>query len=252
MWKDYAFRLFVIDAVTKSKEYDLRLTQGPMGAMSDDEQDFFKFIVNHSSHSFSQGAQDLWALYELKESRNRFFVEFGATDGVKINNTVLLEREYGWNGILAEPNPVWHKALHENRTAIMERRCVYSVTGDVLEFLNTNSPEFGGVVDENTRGAAKRLHMKGGIIKVETVSLNDLLEHHHAPTQIDFMSIDTEGSEYEILKAFDFKKWNVRLLTVELRPVEKDQAIDRLMKENGYVRRFEKFSGGDAWYKKIA
>lgn len=51
------------------------------------------------------------------------------------------------------------------------------------------------------------------------------------------MSIDTEGSEYEILKSFDFDKWNVQLFAIELGPAEKDQAIDRLMEENGYARK---------------
>jgi len=93
--------------------------------------------------------------------------------------------------------------------------------------------------------------MKGNVCKVGTVSPNDLLTEYHAPKRIDFMSMDTEGSDFEILKEFDFKKWDVRLLAVELGPIEKDESISKLLQENGYARRYAKFSGGDAWYKKL-
>lgn len=251
LWKDHTFRFFVIEAVKNSGDCDLRFARGQMTAMSVDEQDFFKFVMNHSAESRSQGAQDLWALYESKEPGIKFFVDFGATDGVKINNTVLLEREYGWKGIVAEPNPVWHDELEKNRTAIVEKRCVHSVTGSALEFLNANNPEYGGIANGHTQNAARKFSIQGDVIKVETVSLGDLLEKHHAPARIDFMSVDTEGSEYDILESFDFKKWDVRLFSIELGPIEKDNALNRLMAENGYTRRFEKFSGGDAWFKKI-
>src|SRR5438477_4782507 len=133
MWKDHAFRFFIVEAIKHSNEYDLRIVSAQIASMSDGEQDFFRFIINHFTTSHSQSVQDLWALYEAKEARNKFFVEFGATDGVKINNTVLLEREYGWKGILAEPNPIWHEALFKNRSAAIETRCVHSATGHTLE-----------------------------------------------------------------------------------------------------------------------
>jgi len=68
---------------------------------------------------------------------------------VKINKTVLLEAKYGWKGILAEPNFVWHQSLVENRSAIIDKRCVHSMTGQELEFLNTENPEYSGLVDAN-------------------------------------------------------------------------------------------------------
>ena len=250
MWKDYAFRYFVVESATSSHPYDLRYARGQLTRMTIDEQLFFRFIINHSNDSYSLGAQDLWCLYESKEARNRFFVEFGATDGIKINNTALMEKQYGWKGILAEPNPVWHEALVKNRSASVDTRCVHNATGQVVEFFNADSPEYGGIVEKGLQNSGRKLGIRGNVIKVRTVSLNDLLESHSAPANIDFMSVDTEGSEYEILRAFDFRKWNVEMFTIELGPVEKDLAIDRLMMENGYMRRFENFSGDDAWYKK--
>lgn len=63
-------------------------------------------------------------LYRAKFKQNGFFVEFGATNGIDLSNTYLLETEFGWNGILAEPDKYWHTSLIANRTAIIDIRCV--------------------------------------------------------------------------------------------------------------------------------
>src|SRR3979409_966312 len=69
---------------------------------------FLAYVLLSRHESKSQILQDLWVGYELNERRGGFFVEFGATNGVVNSNTWLLEKKYGWKGILAEPNPVWH------------------------------------------------------------------------------------------------------------------------------------------------
>ena len=62
----------------------------------------YSFLNRHESKS--QILQDLWVSYELGEKQDGFFVEFGATNGLANSNTWLLEKKYGWKGILAEPN----------------------------------------------------------------------------------------------------------------------------------------------------
>ena len=66
-------------------------------------------------HSVSQQAQDLFVIAELHGKRNGFFVEFGATNGLELSNSLVLEQQLGWKGILAEPARYWHEALHRNR-----------------------------------------------------------------------------------------------------------------------------------------
>ena len=72
----------------------------------------------------SQLKQDLFVLLETGFKRGGYFVEFGATNGIDLSNTYLLEREFGWTGILAEPATAWHEALQRNRNAIIDTDCV--------------------------------------------------------------------------------------------------------------------------------
>ncbi len=87
-------------------------------------------------------------------------------------------------------------------------------------------------------------------ISVQTISLNDLLAEHNAPETIDYISIDTEGSELSILEAFDFNRYNVRLLSVEHNYTGNEAKLDEFLALKGYERRFSEFSMFDGWYRK--
>jgi hypothetical protein len=73
-------------------------------------------------------------------------------------------------------------------------------------------------------------------ITVQTISLTDLLDNYNAPTFIDYLSLDTEGSEYEILKTFDFNKYKFGLIDVEHNYVEPRRTeIRKLLIDNNYT-----------------
>jgi hypothetical protein len=86
--------------------------------------------------------------------------------------------------------------------------------------------------------------------KVSTISLLDMLIKHNAPKKIDYLSIDTEGSEYEILKNFDFDAYNVKS-TVEINNnKERQESIFELLTRNNSIRKYIGISGPDDWYVK--
>ena len=84
--------------------------------------------------------------------------------------------------------------------------------------------------------------------EVETVSLNDLLAFWNAPRRIDYLSIDTEGSELDILQHFDFAAYDVRLITVEHNHTAQRPLIHDLLTAKGFRRKFESLSNVDDWY----
>ena len=91
---------------------------------------------------------------------------------------------------------------------------------------------------------------KGIKYNVNTISLEDLLKKYNAPKQIDYLSIDTEGSEYEILNNFDFSLYDIKIITCEHNFGKNKEKIYDLLKNNGYIRKFEDISKYDDWYVK--
>jgi FkbM family methyltransferase len=201
-----------------------------------------------SEHVKSQIGQDLFALYALGWKRSGYFVEFGATNGVDLSNTYLLEKDFAWTGILAEPATTWHSDLVKNRSAVIDFDCVWKETGQSLPFAVVESAEFstlGNFVEADShRKSRKSAHWQ----TVGTVSLNDLLDRHGAQAVIDYLSIDTEGSEFEILNAFDFSRHRFSVITCEHNFSAQRQEIYELLVRNSYVRVFDGLSRWDDWY----
>lgn len=92
---------------------------------------------------------------------------------------------------------------------------------------------------------------RGTKYTVNTISLNDLLKKYNAPKTIDYLSIDTEGSEYEILSAFDFNEFSISVITVEHNYTPARAALHELLTKAGYVRKCEEFSKFDDWYVRL-
>ena len=198
--------------------------------------DFLKLI----KLSKSQFRQDLFALKELKLKKNGFFVEFGATDGVSGSNTYLLEKEFGYKGILAEPNPKQRKNISNERDAIIVEECVWTKSGEKLEFVDDGDLSTVNILTKNKNNKSSFI--------VNTISLTDMLDKHNAPPIIDYLSIDTEGSEYSILLNHDFSKYNFSVITVEHNFTDQREKIFELLSKNGYQRKYEELSMQDDWY----
>ncbi len=202
--------------------------------------------------SKSQLRQDVFVLSETIFKKHGYFVEVGAADGIKLSNTYLLETEFLWNGILAEPAAVWRKKLNENRpNASIETLCVWKDSNSKVIFNDTKIPELSTINLFSAKDSHKYSRLNGKHYEVQTISLNDLLIKHKAPKYIDYLSIDVEGSEYEILNAFDFNLYSIGVITVEHNFSAQREKIFTLLTSKGYKRKYENLSYWDDWYVKI-
>lgn len=196
----------------------------------------------------SQAAQDVVALMLHDFKRSGYFVEFGAVDGKHLSNTYLLEKEYEWSGIVCEPAKIYHEDLKSNRSCSVDTRCVTRSSGNSLNFEECTNGILSTLTEYRGADGHRKMRRRRAIYKVVSVSLHDLLEENNAPQKIDFLSIDTEGSEYEILKSFFPSKYDVSVVVVEHNLTENRKLINRLMIEHGYHRIFEDISYIDDWY----
>jgi FkbM family methyltransferase len=220
-----------------------------------------KEISPYLNLSVSQFSQDLFVISELhKRTIPAYFVEFGAASGHQLSNTYLLEKYFNWNGILSEPAKVWHEKLRNNRSCIIDTRCVYSVTGKQIEFFETKSlkddlkksgPELSSLkIFHDSGDWATKVRINHSLkYLVESVSLNDLLSHHGAPFHIGYLSIDTEGGEFEILKSLNFDKYKIEIISVEHNGnINNRKSIFNLLHSKNYLRVFENSFGPDDIY----
>jgi len=201
-----------------------------------------------STETYSQLGQDLFVLFCLGKNPG-YFVEFGACDGVILSNTFLLETYYGWNGILAEPSKHYNKVLKRKRDCIIEDLCVSDKTGDVVKFIDVeNFQMVSGMKEDAFKDNWSDIRNRHGIeYNVQTISLKDLLDKHNAPEVVDYISIDTEGSEYKILKAYDFSR-QFKVLTIEHNHTVNKGLIEELLPQKGYKQILHSSSRHDAWF----
>jgi FkbM family methyltransferase len=194
--------------------------------------------------SHAENFQDMFVIFQTNQKRSGYFVEIGVGDGKSFSNTYLLEKEFQWSGLLIEPNPKFHASIEELRSARLEKRAAYSRSGETLGFLVADIGELSTLAKYQAGGGPK-----GRLIKVDTINASDALELHSVPTDFDFLSVDTEGSEYDILSVIDFNVYTPKVICVEhnYRPGAK-KAYERLLEPFGYVSVFEHLSGVDAWF----
>lgn len=179
------------------------------------------------------------------------FVEFGACDGLESSNTQVLEKYLGWSGLLAEPARIWHKALPLNRSAKIDWRAVWSDSGQLLSFWEAETPSLSTLKEFQNGDGLAPYRERGLAYQVITTSLWDLLVENSMPNHIDFLSIDTEGSEVNILEYFRFEDFSFGVIVCEHNNEPgRLEEIRAILGRNEYVELEElrDISGGDAWF----
>lgn len=217
---------------------------------------FYSFLMERDFESRSQLFQDVFVEFIYESERNLKFLEFGATDGSDLSNTLMLETSLNWRGVLSEPDPYWHQSLHANRpNATIITDCIYSASNQQLKFVSSASHTLSGLKEFSEQeigkptesNAIERMREFHEII-VGTMSLNDVFEKFFDGKPIEYASIDTEGSELKILMTFDFDKYHPGVFTVEHNHTNNEKLLDQLFKIHGYTRIFPEITAFDAWY----
>lgn len=191
-----------------------------------------------SRHESQLGA-DRWVLERL--GGPRYYVDVGANHGVTISNTYLLDK-LGWRGLCVEPVET---AGYEERTCIMESQVLGDQEGQKVDFVVAGDSAFSG--NSALLGRHAETARMGRTKARKTTTLQTLLDKHAFPGYIDFLTLDTEGSEYEILKATDLDKYVFGHIAVEHNMEEpKRTRIRELLLAKGYV--LDKEIESDDWF----
>ena len=181
---------------------------------------------------YSQIGQDQWVNSILNGKKDGYFIELGACDGLIYSNTLYFEKYLNWNGICIEPNNNYYNDLNKNRKCHISHDLVFSHENIEVDFSLCDA--VSGIIDENIGPFTQ----KKEVIKKKTTTLTKILNEFNAPNIIDYLSLDVEGQEYNILKTFNFEKYKFRCITVEHNAPhvgpQQQMLIRNLLESEGY------------------
>jgi len=200
---------------------------------------------------FSQSGQDKWVIEKFFLNQIGVFVDIGAHDGISLSNSYTLEK-LGWSGLAIEPIPSVYEQLAKNRKCITINGCISSENKKhKFREITGYSEMLSGIIDyyddRHLRRIESELAEHGGAyrdIEIAGYNLNDLLKKHNI-VHIDYLSVDTEGAEYEILNSIDFENVHISIIGVENN--YSDKKIYRLLKRSGF--KLHSILGADEFYQ---
>jgi FkbM family methyltransferase len=192
---------------------------------------------------YSQSGEDQYLNEHIfKNKKNGVYIELGALDGVTYSNTKFFEDSLDWTGILIEPHPIIYNRLQENRPNNILSNDLVSCNEEPLEFMyfihryapcsgvkNTLSQHHMDVYYNNEHNPSPQ-----GKIILKPKTLTEIIKSTNI-THIDFLSLDVEGHEYEVLTSWDFSiPIDIILIETLGYDLAKDQLCRDFLTKNNY------------------
>ena len=196
--------------------------------------------INFLVESKSQNGQDLFALLSNDFKSSGVFIEFGAYDGVIFSNTHLLEKQFGWTGILIDPIPSHYESMKQNRNCKLIHGAITAEHKESILIEELPASDLSRFV--NKRKIFKKVH------KVKAFTLQEVIDQNLSSNEINFLSIDIEGDDIEILKSLDLSRYKIKAICVEHNFRENSDKIIDFMYKYGYDLVYGEFSKNDYWF----
>lgn len=197
----------------------------------------------------SQFGQDEILISMLRRKTKGFFVELGAGNGVDLSNSYCFEKSLGWTGLLVEPNPSLYAELVKNRDCFTSDKLCGDVEGVEVDFLLAGV--LSGVISASP-GYWIKQNIGNPKIKMKTTLLSKILDEFNCPKKMDFLSLDVEGEEFNILRTFPFNIYSFDVICVEHNSgwdgPENRGRIHYLLTHNGYS--FDRDGGIDDFFRR--
>ncbi len=179
-----------------------------------------------------------------------YCVEVGASSGVDLSNTYHFE-QLGWRVLLVEPNPEAAQSCRHHRPGAVVRQCAAVApeqVGPVAFELAEDIPDLSALrLPRHSHRALTRFHgrVKVRRISVEGRTLDELLAPLDWP-RLDFVTIDVEGSEADVLRGFSLGRWQPEVVIVERNGRFPQPAVLRHFHRHGYG--FIRRTGVNDWF----
>lgn len=189
--------------------------------------------------SYAQRYEDLHLLRVFGEQASGFYIDIGAGHPVYDNVSFAFYLS-GWCGITVEPNP----ALAELGRAVRPRDRLFeglcgAAAGEATLYLQREFHGLSTTIAEHARGAEKETGRTAEAVTLPMTTLAALCEASHAPARFEFLKVDVEGAEADVLRGADFARFRPLVIVVEaIKPLSLAPAWDEwepLLARHGYA-----------------
>lgn len=203
---------------------------------------------------YSQIGQDKFVDDFFNQKENLVFLDIGAHDGVDLSNSLFFEKYRNWTGLCIEPQLTEFTKLQQNRKCPCLNIAVSNFDGET-DFTYVEGPQnvLSGIPKTFNPMHSLRIKLDvardGGAIhntRVPVRRLQSILDEHSL-LNIDYCSLDTEGSEFDIIQSIDFNKTDIKIFTVENN--YRETTIQNFLESKGYSL-FTKLQWDDVFIKK--
>lgn len=185
----------------------------------------------------AQHGEDRWLERYFAGSKPGYFVEVGAYDGIVLSNTYFLET-IGWTGMLVEPHPGKAAQCREHRPRCRVFDCAAVGSDAVREVtfhIVDDAPVYSTTTMTDLHAARmRRLGLAHRETKVPAKTLDAMLAEED-PSSVDFVSIDVEEGEVDVLLGFDLRRWHPRVVMIESNGRCRKRAVRELFTQHGYA-----------------
>jgi FkbM family methyltransferase len=220
------------------------------GACGAEESGWNDDLLVSGEKRYSQYDEELIIRHYFRDRRGGVFLDVGSFHPRQNSTTYYLESRLGWSGIAIDALPGLAPGYRKHRPATRFFNYIVTDHSGTLETLHVAGP-LSSVSEEwvEQLPAARETEFEAKEIQVPTITLDELLEANSV-SQIDFLSMDIEGSEIPALRGFDLERFAPALVCIEVAQANRAEAL-AYFERRGYVR-IEKYLAHDRvnWYFK--
>ena len=200
-----------------------------------DTDRLFQLGEQNQIHFSAQYAQDIVAYLFFKGKTDGFYIDIGANDGFSGSTTYWAE-QIGWKGICIEPQKTAFERMKKVRKCTMYNCAVSNYSQENVEFIMfPNKDTRSGLANSMSQRHIEVARTFSNMEKtfVSTKVFGDIMNDFPNVNYVDFLSIDTEGHEMQVLQSIDFGKFKFGLLTIET--TDKSD-VTKFVENNGYKK----------------
>lgn len=208
--------------------------------MGRERQQTLKYFYSDRLRSHSQYNEDLIIDAVLKCKEKGVYVDVGANHPDQLSNT---KRFYdrGWHGINIEPNPQAYELIKSKRERDINLNIGVGEERGVCPFYSMSISTISSFDKESALKAGKHYKAKlEEVLEVPVLPLKEVFKEHLPGGKIDFMSVDTEGYDMNVLLSNDWERYRPTLIIIETNDTK--EGISKFLADRGYELVFDNFT----------